>query len=136
MEFAGVNYVAILIAAVAGFLIGWPWYRAFGRAWAQAAGLDPETAAEPGPRPFLILALSQLLMAGMLAGVIGHLGKGQVTLLNGVISGAFIWVGFVATTLATNYAFQRRPAALALIDGGYYLAVLIVQGAIIGALGV
>jgi len=44
-------------------------------------------------------------MAWMLAGVLGHLGPGQVTLRNGVISGAFLWFGFVLATMAVNNAF-------------------------------
>ncbi len=47
-------------------------------------------------------------MAWVLAGLIGHLGPGQVTVQNGIVSGAFIWLGFVATTIAVNNAFGRR----------------------------
>ena len=50
-------------------------------------------------------------MAWVLAGGIGHLGPGQVTLKNGVISALFMWVGFVITTLAVNNAFGQRKAA-------------------------
>jgi hypothetical protein len=42
----------------------------------------------------------------------------------------------VATTLAVNYSFGRRPLKLYLIDAGHWLAVLLVQGAVIGYLGV
>jgi len=38
-------------------------------------------------------------IAWMLAGVLGHLGAGQVTLRNGIISAAFLWFGFVLTTM-------------------------------------
>jgi hypothetical protein len=57
-------------------------------------------------------------------------------LKNGVISALFMWVGFVATTLAVNNAFAQRKAALTVIDGIHWLGVLLIQGAIIGALGV
>lgn len=55
---------------------------------------------------------------------------------NGVISGAFCWLGFVATTITVNYAFAMRKAMLTVIDSGHWLAELIVMGAIIGAMGV
>lgn len=136
MDFAGINYLAVLVAAVASFFVGWPWYMAFGRQWAMALGKDPDNPPKPQPKPFIFLGVSLLVMAWVLAGVIGHLGKGQVTLWNGTLSGVFIWAGFVATTMATNYAFQGRPFSLSLIDGGHFLLVLIVQGAIIGWFGI
>ena len=60
----------------------------------------------------------------------------QVTLRNGVISGLFCWVGFVFTTMLVNNRFAMRSPKLLLIDGGYWLVVLVLIGAIIGALGV
>lgn len=38
-----------------------------------------------------------------MAGAIGHLGTGQVTLWNGIVSGAILWLGFMATTVAINH---------------------------------
>ncbi|MEA2805916.1 MAG: hypothetical protein QOJ17_57, partial [Rhodospirillaceae bacterium] len=65
-----------------------------------------------------------------------HLGPGQVTLKNGVISALFMWLGFVITTLAVNYSFSQRRPMLTIIDGIHWLGVLVIQGAIIGAMGV
>ena len=59
------------------------------------------------PSVFIVAALAQLVMAWVLSGVIGHLGTDQVTVTNGLISAGFIWVGFVATTLAVNHGFQE-----------------------------
>ena len=99
-----------------------------------------EQAAKVGdPRaflPFVFALAANLVMAWILAGVIGHLGPGQVTIRNGIISAAFAWVGFVATTMAVNYAFGGRTAKLYAIDVGHWLLVLLVMGAIIGAFGV
>ncbi|MBI4273952.1 MAG: DUF1761 domain-containing protein [Rhizobiales bacterium] len=141
MTFAGVNYLAIFIAAVAGWITGAVWYGIFGQAWLAALG---KTKTDLGKRkgtpafyaPFVIAFIAALIMAWVLAGLIGHLGPGQVTLRNGVISGAFAWLGFVVTTIAVNYAFAMRKPTLTVIDAGHWLAELIVMGAIIGALGV
>jgi hypothetical protein len=88
------------------------------------------------PWSFVVAVVCQLVMAYVLAGLIGHLGQGQVTVRNGIISGAFVWIGFVMTALATNYAFQERPIMLTLIDGAHWLGVLLIQGAVIGWIGV
>ncbi|MFL5090770.1 MAG: DUF1761 family protein [Xanthobacteraceae bacterium] len=47
-----------------------------------------------------------------------------------------MWLGFVVTTLAVNYAFGGRGIKLAGIDAGHWLVVLLVEGAVIGAMGV
>ena len=76
-----------------------------------------------------------LIIAWVLAGLLGHLGAGQVTPRNGVFSGAFVWFGFVLTTMAVNYTFSGRDRRLLLIDAGNWLVVLIVAGAVIGLFG-
>lgn len=138
MSFAGMNYLAILIAAIASFLFGGAWYGILGKQWMAAAGLTEERIKASGGAmiPMLIAFVGLLIMAYVLAGVIGHLGQAQVTLRNGIISGLFIWVGFVATTLSVNYAFQMQKLSLLAIDLGHWLGVLLIQGALIGLLGV
>lgn len=86
--------------------------------------------------PYFVAAIALLVMATVLAGVLGHLGPGQVTVRNGIVSALFVWLGFVATTLAVNHAFQGSRRSLTLIDGGHWLGVLLIQGTIIGGMGV
>ncbi|HEY7669052.1 MAG TPA: DUF1761 domain-containing protein [Hyphomicrobium sp.] len=140
MQFAGLNHFAIVLAAVASFMFGWLWYGVLlPRQWVDAVGKTEEEikgAGGPSPLPFVIAFIAQLIMAWVLAGVIGHLGPGEVTLRNGIISAAFVWLGFVITTLTINNAFQRARWALTLIDGGHWLGVLLLQGAVIGLMGV
>jgi len=141
MTFAGINYLAVIIAAAAGWAVGMPWYMALARPWMAANGLSKEAIAQSHGRgrayvPLVLAFVACLVMAWVLAGVIGHLGPGQVTLRNGIISGLFCWLGFVVTTMAVNYTFAMRPRLLLAIDGGYWLVVLVLMGAIVGAMGV
>ena len=139
MAFAGINYLAILIAAVAGFAFGAAYYTTLSKPWLAASGKTKEELAPGGkrsPTPFIITIVALVIMAWTLAGIMGHLGAGQVTLKNGVISALFVWLGFVITTLSVNYAFGQRKPMLTVIDGIHWLGVLVIQGAIIGAMGV
>jgi hypothetical protein len=137
MAFAGTNYLAVLIAAVAGFAFGAVYYMTLSGPWLAAIGMTKEQmAAKRSPTPFIVTIVALLVMAWVLAGSIGHLGPGQVTVKNGIISGLFLWLGFVITTLSVNYAFGQRKPMLTVIDGIHWLGVLVVQGAIIGAMGV
>jgi Protein of unknown function (DUF1761) len=145
MAFAGMNYLAVVLAAVAAWLLGAAWYGVLAKPWVAAQGKTMEEfkaqqeemrAGALAYAPFMIAFLAELAMAWMLAGVLGHLGPGQVTLRNGVITAFFLWLGFVVTTMAVNYAFGARRPMLFAIDAGHWLAVLLVEGAIIGAMGV
>jgi hypothetical protein len=141
MTFAGLNYLAIVIAAIVAWLAGAIWYMGLGSIWAAAQGLTSEKMQEhrgkPGPYlPFIYCFLAELVMAWVLAGLMAHLGAGQVTALNGIISGAFCWLGFVATTLVVSNTFAMSDMRLIWIDGGHWLIVLVLMGAIIGLMGV
>lgn len=135
MEFGDINYLAVLTAGIAGFVTGALWYTLLGTAWMKAANLSAE---ETKPTPALLInaLICQLIMAWVLAGLIGHLGEGQLTLANSIISALFVWFGFVLTTQLVNHRFQRRPWALSFIDCGHWLVVLVIQGAVIGLIGI
>jgi hypothetical protein len=134
MAFGGISYIAIFFAAIAGFAVGAAWYGALGRQWMKAARIAPGSA-RMSPSLFVTSLIALIVMAWILAGLIGHLGPGQVTVRNGVISGLFVWAGFVATTLAVNHRYGGFGWNLTAIDGGHWLAVLLVMGAVIGAFG-
>jgi hypothetical protein len=69
----------------------------------------------------------------MLYGIMTH--TGLFGLRAGMISGALIWAGFVITTMAVNNAYPMRKVMLTVIDGGHWLGVLLIMGAIIGVFG-
>lgn len=139
MAFAGINYLAIVLAAAASFLFGGVWYGALSKPWLAAVGktedgLKAEGSSLPGLLALTFVA--QVVMAWTLAGILGHLGAGQVTVRTGLITAALCWLGFVATTLVVNHGYQGHVRALTLIDGGHWLGVMLIHGAIIGWFGV
>jgi Protein of unknown function (DUF1761) len=139
MTFAGINYWAVLVAGVLGFGLGGVWYRLLAEPWKTAHNFTTEQirahhGKSAAPTPLIIALVADLIMAWMLAGLIGHLG--EITVKNGMISALFVWFGFVVTTLAVNNTFGMRSPKLILIDGGHWLAALLLMGAVIGAWGV
>jgi uncharacterized membrane protein len=136
MTFAGMNYLAVLVAAIVAFAWGAIYYTTFSRQWLAAVGMTKEQMQANYAVPFIISAVALLVMAWVLAGTLAHLGPGQVTLKNGIISALFLWLGFVVTTIFVNNAYPRRKYSLSAIDSIHWLGVLVIQGAIIGAMGV
>lgn len=141
MTFAGMNHLAIVIAAIVAWIGGAAWYGLLGKPWVAAQGktMDEFKAQQAAQRgtlasyvPFILAFVAEFVMAWVLAGVVGHLGPGQVTIRNAIISGLFIWLGFVLTTMAVNNAFTGRKTMLTVIDGGHWLLVLVLEGLVIG----
>jgi hypothetical protein len=143
MTFAGINTLAILIAAIVGWLAGAVYYGALGKLWVEAQGKTVEefhahrAAIKGTPAawlPFALAFVADLVMAWVLAGMVGHMGS--VTIRSAVISALFAWAGFVLTTIVVNYSFGGRRYRLAAIDAGHWLVVLVLMGVVIGWMGV
>jgi hypothetical protein len=139
MTFAGVNYWAVLVAAVVAFIAGAAWYMSLSKQWQAAVGMTPEKMQQNKNNPyawvpFVLVFVGHLVMAWTLAGILGHFGN--VNVKDGVITGALCWFGFICTSILANNAFAGRSYRLTAIDGGHYLLVLVIMGAIIGAFGV
>jgi hypothetical protein len=137
MTLGNLNYWPVLIAAIAGFGFGAAWYTALSRQWMAARGLSEAEAKArtgPSPTPFIVSFVALLIMAWMFAGILLHLARGgtEMSVRSGVVAGFFLWLGFVITTMAVNHAFQGVRRTLTLIDGGHWLGVLLIQGAILG----
>ncbi len=132
-----VNWLAAIISALVGYGLGAAWYMSLAKPWMAAVGLSEEDIKGPdgkqSPMPFVIAAIANLVIAALLYGVLVHVGDFSVR--RGLMSGLMIWLGFVATTQAVNYAYQMRPLRLWVIDTGYWLINLTAQGAILGWFG-
>ena len=129
-----INYIAVLVAAVASWIAGAVWYGVLGKQWMAALGWsEADRPKSPPVGPLATTFVAELVMAALLAGLIGHFGQAGVRI--GVITGALCWLGFVVTTIAVNNAFQKRPVKLTAIDSGHWLVVLLVQGVVIGLFG-
>lgn len=140
MGLGSLNFLPVFAAAIASFVFGGIWYNAFSKPWMEAVGMSPERMRnDRNSLGLYVLAfVAQLVMALMLSGILVHLAQGGLatTLRIGLISAAFIWLGFVIPTMVVNYAFHGARQTLTLIDGGHWLGVLLIQGAIMGWWGV
>ena len=136
-----VNYLSVLIAAVAAWLFGGVYYTALGKYWMAAQGktmeqCQAEQAAKSGAAkaaPFIIVFVGELIMAWAMYGVLFHMG--MFTPRAGAISGAALWLGFVLTTIAGNYVFHGKKSMLIVIDSAAWLGAMVIIGAIVGWMG-
>jgi len=130
-ELASLNWLAILVATVAGFMIGGIWYGPlFGKAWMNALGKTEEDI-QPSPAPFVISFVTAAITAIVLAALMPI--AGVVGAVNGALFGLAVGIGFIATAMASDAAFCGWPTALWAIQAGYRVTYSVVMGAILAA---
>jgi len=132
MHLSDVNYLAVLVAGVAAFLLGFLWYSFFfGKAWQKELGFTDEYI-QKGNMPlifgssFVMMIIMALGLALLMSGHDAASMNWQTGLHYGLITGCL----FVSTSMAINYLYQRRSIKLWLIDAGYQIAFLSIMGII------
>ena len=134
-----VNYLAVLGAAVASFVIGWLWYGPlFGKQWMKMMGIKEPSEKEKKEKmgemmPSMVIGL---IAAAVTAAVLGGFIKmvGAAGAFEGAAVGAMIWIGFLATTTLNGVLWEKKPTSLYVLNNGHLLVNIIVVGAIMGAM--
>ena len=134
MNFLAVNWLAIVLATVASMALGAAWYGVLSKQWLEASGRTKEDIDPKDFMPYVWSVIVQLVMAYFLA-VLTPALTGAMTIQNGLTVAALMWVGFVLTSMILNHRYQGRPWSLTVIDSGYILAALLVQGVVLGIFG-
>ena len=131
IEFAGLNWWAILVATGIAFALGGLWYGPLlGKAWLQALGKAPEDI-KPSPTPFIISAVAALVTCVVVAALMR--GLAITGWWQGGVFGLVTGIAFIAASMASDHAFCGFGWKLWAIQSGYRVAYAALMGAIIGA---
>lgn len=129
-----INWIATVLAALAGFLVGGIWYGPlFLKVWQHEAGITQEQMGKRNPAmvfggAFLLNLFAAFILGHVLA-TYGHPGLGVSIMVAGGIA-----LGFVVTSIGVNYLFASKSLKLFAIDAGYWLVIYSLMGAIYGLL--
>lgn len=130
-----VNWPAVLVAAVAIFILGGLWYSPllFARPWVALSGKTEADikAAAPGALPFVFVFICGLATALAMAIILNHFRP--LTAGRGALLGILAWAGFAAATSFGTATFSGTPRALWAINSGYNLVSFVLAGLILGA---
>ncbi|MGV8853510.1 MAG: DUF1761 domain-containing protein [Devosia sp.] len=129
-----VSLLAVILATVVAWAFGAAWYMAFARQWVASIGKTMEDIDRSDYTPYLWSVLCIAIMAYAVAVLTPPL-TGALTVNNGALVGAMMWLGFVIPSMLLNHRYQGAPWARTLIDGGYLLGVLLLEGIVIGLFG-
>ncbi len=124
----GINLVAALAAAIAGFFLGALWYSPIGflHVWMRVAQIQkPPT---PTPQMFVLLFVLQLVAASGFALLLGPAPELTLAMRQALIVG----ICLVAASFAVNDQFENRPWQHFLIDSSYHVVRFLLFALILG----
>lgn len=124
-----VNYLAVLVAAVAAFVLGWLWYSPllFYNPWMRLRGLDPVAAMANAKMPagkLLIEFARCFALAYVIARFVTLLGI--TSALVAVHFGLALWIGFPVILLTGSVLWDNVPWKVAAIHAGDWLVKMLV----------
>ena len=129
-----VNYVAIIVAAIANMVVGYLWYSKmlFGKAWMKLMGKK-----DMGKKDSMLMMMgagyvSSVVMAYVLAIFIQL--NGAVTPLAGAMTAFWAWLGFVATVTLGSVLWEGKSVQLWVLNAAHHLVGMAVMGAVLVAL--
>jgi uncharacterized protein DUF1761 len=129
----GVNYKAVILAAVAAIVVGGLWYSPFlfGGAWAQLKANASVAGAKLPPAE----VVGEFVRSGIVAYVLARfvVALRVVGTKGAALLGGAMWLGFHATLILYSVIHQHMPLTLYAIHAGHGLANDLAIGAIVGA---
>ena len=133
IDYATINYLAVLVAAVAGFVLGGAWFAqpVFGAAWLKALGKKKDDLGGSPTKALVITAITTWVTAYVLAVFI--LALNITTAVGGALVGLSIGIGIVATSMYSDSLFCNWPFKLILIQAGHRIVYLALMGSILAA---
>jgi hypothetical protein len=127
-----INYLAVIVAAVAAFVASSIWYVAFGSHLAKVspAFAELQTQKQPAWKPLVVL-LGSLVLSGVVAYVLDR--SGSIGVLDAVRIGFLLWLGLSAVQWVSSMMWENVPVRMAAIHAGDWLMKLILIALILGA---
>ena len=139
MPAVNINYLAVIVAAIANMVLGYLWYGpVFGKQWIALMGMtsaDMEAAKAKGMgKSYVLTFVGALLMSYILAHSLIFAGAyfHASGVAAGLMSGFWSWVGFILPALLGMMLWAGKPWKLYVLNVGYFLVALLVMGAILG----
>jgi hypothetical protein len=133
-----INYLAVIISAIASMIIGALWYGPiFGKQWIALQGWSPQemeaNKAKGMTKSYILMFVGSLVMAYVLshslvfaADYLGVYGASA-----GLMAGFWSWLGFIAPVTLSVVLWDGKPWKLWFLNNGYQLFNLLAMGMIL-----
>lgn len=130
-----VNWLAVVLAAATGFVVGGIWYGpVMGKKWMGAVGLTEEQIKQ-GNMPLIYggaFAFSLIASWALAHTFASYASFGaELSVMAKVMTAFGVALGFIVPAIGTNYLFSQKGKALFFIDAGYWLLFYIAMGLVL-----
>ena len=133
MNIFDVNWIAVILAALSGFLIGGIWYGpVMGKKWMGASGLTEEQVQSGHAGAIYGGALAFSLLASWALAHTFATYAVEWSFLVKVETAFGVALGFIVPAIGTNYLFSQKSKALFFIDSAYWLLFYTAMGIVHG----
>jgi len=132
--FSHMNWLAILVATLAYFVIGALWYSKvlFGSKWASLLKLDLN---DPNQKK----GMGQMMLSSFILMLITCIGLSILIVkvnfdsnyMYGIKIGLLTGICYASTAVSINYVYARKPLALYFINNGYHIAGQLIAAVIL-----
>ncbi|MEK7109132.1 MAG: DUF1761 domain-containing protein [Patescibacteria group bacterium] len=130
-----INYLAVLIAAVASFAFGALWHSplGFGAHWQKLMEFTPESFKKMPLTPVQAMLIG-FIVTVLFSYVLGYFVvlANAATFAAALSVGFWVWLGFVATTLAGGWLWEGKSIKLFLFNAAYQLISIEIMAAVLG----
>ena len=137
-----INYIAILIAVVANFVLGFLWYTPlFGKAWGKEMGFNMEEKPDPAVmiKGMVFMVIGNFLLAFVFAHnmaawnpVSWGLEPSTVSpSANALMAAVYTWLGFYFPNDLGSTVWEKKSWKLFFINTGYHFFTLLVAAMIL-----
>lgn len=129
---SNLNWLHVLVAALAYFVLGGVWYSAlFQKKWIAYQNIDmnnPDGKKGVGVIMFFSFILMFLVTVG-LAVLVSRMGLTSAQ--SGIKLGLFTGILFSACAVSIGYLYTKKPSGLHLIDGLYHVVGQVIAAVIL-----
>ncbi len=131
----GINYLAVLVAAVVSYAVGAVWHSpiGFGKYWMKLMGLTPGhmhkmplTAGQAMTLGFFVSVLVSYVLAFFMGMTYAF------TVSTALELGFWLWLGFLAPTLANGWLWEGKSFKLFAFNAVYALVSIEIMAIVLG----
>jgi len=129
-----INWIAVIVAALAYFALGALWYSKilFATKWIGYLKIDVnDPNAKKGMGLMFGGSLLMMFVQSLAIAILAERLHVEGGWLSGVKIGAFTGCCFSSATIGINYLYEKKPLGLFLINAGYAIVGNIIAGIII-----
>jgi hypothetical protein len=132
--FSHINWLAVLVATLAYFILGALWYSKvlFGNSWAAMLKLDVNDPAHKKGMgkmmagSFFLMAITCIGLALLIVKV-----NFDNNYIYGIKIGLMTGICYASTAVSINYVYENKPFGLYLINNGYHVICHIIAATIL-----